>query len=204
MGWINSVVLLLVIVSIASAAPKVPDAPQTTHPDFLATLWASGFDHSGPNRGGYPIGLAGHPDGSMYIVNYDTGTLSKFSTATGGTEADNAIGVLNLQHPTGMKFSPSGRLYVASQDLGLITEHHYTAPNIGALISTCILGVGQATDLQFDPLSGDIFVSTLTSGNKVYRVSSMQHTRFSQLIVFQISMDLTVWPIALLHHTVRV
>lgn len=167
-------VVFLTLFGIAFAVIYTPDAPQTKHPDFLATLWASEFE-SGPSQGAYPIGMASHPDGSMYIVNMYSHALSRFSTAVGGTEADNKIGYLQqVNVPCGMKFSADGtRLFVAQQSTGLVSEHRFTGPNIGERIGVCSVGTTQTTDLQIDPLSGDIFVSSLGAGQRVYRISSM-------------------------------
>lgn len=168
------IVFVLLALGIANAAIRTPDVPHTMHQDYKATLFASHFDGPEADRGGYPIGLAGHPDGSLYVANSHMNTLCKMDTSVGGTEAQTKIGELQgVVHPSGMKFSTDGRLFVASQIGGTVTEHEYTGPNIGAIIGTCHTGTDRNTDLQIDPLSGDIFFSTLRYGYRLYRITSM-------------------------------
>eukprot|EP00698_Gefionella_okellyi_P005837 TRINITY_DN15278_c0_g1_i1.p1 TRINITY_DN15278_c0_g1~~TRINITY_DN15278_c0_g1_i1.p1 ORF type:complete len:352 (-),score=63.65 TRINITY_DN15278_c0_g1_i1:59-1114(-) len=166
---------LVCLLACAALVLALPDAPVTDHPGYKSTLFAHSFGGNG-NDGGYAVGLAAHPDGSLYIGNYHTGTLSKWSVSqSGGTELDHKVGVLqDTVFPAGMKFSASGRLFVANQGNARVTEHTAT----GAFVDSCIrlTEFNQVTDLQIDPISQDIFVSTLGANKKVYRISNFATT----------------------------
>ena len=114
-----------------------------------------------------PIGIAFDSANQAYVSDYATGYIYKFGSA-GGTPND----AKKLPTPVGcsiagLAFSKSGRLYGARQGCSDIVE---IDPVNGGIVRTVATNVCRATGLATDPLSGDLFATTIGCNGYLYRI----------------------------------
>jgi len=124
----------------------------TAAPGFAVTTFASGFPNSSCVG---PIGLAFDPNGNLLVGDFPTGVLYKFPPQGGVAGPATEVGPTSSTSLAGLAFTADGRLYAADQANNRVVE---LSPLTGAVLRT-VATVRVATDIQVDPLSGDLFVS---------------------------------------------
>jgi len=134
-------------------------------PGYAVTDFATGFGTFIPFGPG-PIGVAFDAAGNLYSTAYFTGGLYRFPPA-GGTFETAQISSVGFR-VTGLAFDKSGRLFVARQGEGDVLE---LDPATGAIKATVASGICNPNAVVVDPLSGDLFVS---SCGTVQRLSGYQ------------------------------
>jgi len=144
---------------------NVAHAAGTPAPGYAVTDFATGFGTFIPFGPG-PIGVAFDAAGNLYSTAYFTGGLYRFPPA-GGTFETAQISSLGSR-VTGLAFDKSGRLFVARQGEGDVLE---LDPATGAIKATVASGICNPNAVVVDPLSGDLFVS---SCGTVQRLSGYQ------------------------------
>jgi hypothetical protein len=141
----------------------------TAAPGYAVADFATSFPNSGPNSVG-PVGLAfdGAGVGSrLYVTGYFDNALYRFPAGGGMASAATRLGPLPGR-PAGIAFSLDfAHLYVARQSAADVVE---VDAGTGAVIRTVVSGIGCATGLVTDPLSGDLFVSQPGCSNQILRV----------------------------------
>lgn len=154
----------------------------TAAPGYAVSDWATGMANTG-SFGVGPVGVAADPNSihDIYVMNYASSRLYKYNDAAGGVEdATHFVGVVadtgifaygTASGPAGIAFDKTGRLYVAIQGWWRVAEIDKTSGQIlrylGSPYASFGDGTGQypgATGIATDPLSGDLFVSTLSLG----------------------------------------
>ena len=109
---------------VCLVAPLAGWGQATAASGYAATSFASGFVNSGTNGIG-PIGLAFDPSGNLFVGNYFTGFLYKFSPAGGVASAATQLNTnAHKEAIAGLAFTKDGRLYLARQ---LATEVGFCA-----------------------------------------------------------------------------
>ena len=147
------------IVGAGSAFAATPAA------GFAVSDWATGMVNTGPNGVG-PVGIAADPNSTsdIYVTNYASGTLYKYSAATGGVEGPahqvSVSGAYGGNNAAGIAFDKDGKLYVAFQAWWAVGEIDKTDGHIIRYLSGPYGYFFCATGIATDPLSGDLFVSS--------------------------------------------
>src|SRR5437867_3329446 len=135
-----------------------------TAPGYAATDFAIGFANSGAVG---PIGLAFDASGNLFVGNYFTGFLYKFGPAGGVASPLTQVNTTPIGGlPAGLAFGKDGHLFLARQSAGDVVE---LDPATGTIMRT-VASISFATGLATDPLSGDLFVSNVSSF--VFRISN--------------------------------
>ena len=176
-------------------APMVSFAQATAASGYAVTSFATGFVNSGTNGIG-PIGLAFDPAGNLFVGNYFTGFLYKFSPAGGVASAATQLNtVAHAGAIAGLAFTKNGRLYLARQ---LATEGGFCAtggdvvevdPSNGAILRG-VACISHATGLATDPISGDLFVSQACFCNKaIYRISNFDSGPGTVMVYANVAAD---------------
>ncbi len=128
-----------------------------------------------------PTGMAFDPSGNMYVATYFEGNIYKFGPS-GGTANPAQLVTTTPYSSTnclsGLAFSKDGQhLYMARQFCGEAgSDVVEISPTDGSIIRELVTGMGCATALATDPLSGDLFLSQpcdLPMGsNNIVRISN--------------------------------
>jgi Pro-kumamolisin, activation domain/Bacterial Ig-like domain (group 1) len=128
-----------------------------------------------------PTGMAFDPAGNMYVATYFEGNIYKFGPS-GGTANPAQLVTTTPYSSTnclsGLTFSKDGQhLYMARQFCGEAgSDVVEISPTNGSIIRELVTGIGCATALATDPLSGDLFLSQpcdLPMGsNNIVRISN--------------------------------
>jgi len=155
--------------------------------NFAIQQFATGFQspeaetiYVGPQCFG-PTGMAFDHSGNMYVATYFEGNIYKFGPS-GGTASPAQL-VTTTPYPStnclsGLAFSKDGQhLYMARQFCGEAgSDVVEISPTDGSIIRELVTGIGCATALATDPLSGDLFLSqpcNLPVGsNNILRISN--------------------------------
>src|SRR5208283_3876462 len=138
----------------ASGPPPCNIGPGMAAAGFAVKTFASGF----PNTSCLgPIGLAFDPNGNLLVGDYSTGVLYKFPPQGGVAGPATEVGNTGIVSLDGLAFTRDGRLYASDQADNTVVE---LDPNTGTVLRT-VAKVAFATDLAVDPLSGDLFASSL-------------------------------------------
>jgi len=159
-GWLNA------CDDGASPAPTRPkiSAQGTAAPGYAVTDFATDF----PNSGIGPIGLAFDATGNLFVGDYATGFLYKFGSGGGVASTATQVNATRIGGlPAGLTFAKDGSLFLARQSSGDLVQ---LDPSNGTIIRTVASGMTFATGLATDPLSGDLFVSNVSS--TVFRISN--------------------------------
>lgn len=154
--------------------------------NFAIQQFATGFQSPDANTvlGNLCYGLTGmafDPSGNMYVATYFEGNIYKFGPS-GGTANPAQLVTTTPYSSTnclsGLAFSKDGQhLYMARQFCGEAgSDVVEISPTDGSIIRELVTGMGCATALATDPLSGDLFLSQpcdLPMGsNNIVRISS--------------------------------
>jgi streptogramin lyase len=104
-------------------------------------------------------------------MDYANGVLYRFGSLGGVASATTQVNATPIGGaPTGLAFGKDGHLYLARQSASDVLEIN---PTTGSIVRTVASGVPCATGIATDPLSGDLFVSTVgCSSIGVMRLSS--------------------------------
>ena len=103
------------------------------------------------------MGVTFNHGGKLYVADPAASAVYAFGP-TGGTAGAAQINAEPIAgSPTGLAFGPGGRLYAALSARGMVVE---IDPSTGRVVRT-VANLGRALGLATDPLSGDLFVSTL-------------------------------------------
>jgi hypothetical protein len=152
--------------TIGATAPAARAA--TPQNGAAATTWASGFAFEAEKRRG-PIGVVFDDRQRLYVSALD----HVFRFGPGGGDASSArlssspVGRI----VTGMAFGLDGRLYAARYTDGLsgdVVELDRTSATVRRVVAA---GLPCPTGLATDPLSGDLFVSTVGCTEQVGRIA---------------------------------
>lgn len=137
----------------------------TAAPGYAVSDWVTGATNSGVG----PVGIAADPNSThdIYVTNYRSGTLYKYTDTAGGVEGPahqvSTLGIYGGNNAAGLAFDKTGRLYVALQAWGRVAEISKTDGHIIRFLAS----VGCATGLATDPISGDLFASNPCGGTTI-------------------------------------
>ncbi len=153
--------LLLPMASFGQAA--------TAAPGFAITNFATGFVNNGSIG---PIGIALDASGNLFVGDFINGFVYKFGSAGGVASAATQLNSTPFflgSRPAGMAFGKDGHLYLSLFNIGEVVQ---LDPSNGTIIRTVATGMGAASALTTDPLSGDLFVDQSGVGSTIFRVSN--------------------------------
>lgn len=169
-GWV--VACGLAALACAAAAPGAHAF--TAQHGAAATAFATGFD-SIPGKGIGPVGLAFDTSRRLDVVALEH--LYRFGPA-GGRAADARVSTRPISKlTTGLTFGKDGRLYAAGYTgdrVGAVVE---LDASDGSVLRTVAAGLPCPTALATDPLSGDLFVSTVGCGRVIVRIADPASAR---------------------------
>lgn len=143
-------------------------AAATAGPGYAVSDFATDFYNNGIIG---PTGVAFDSSNRLYVMDFLSGYLYRF-----GPDGGSATSPLNStpisDRPDGITFDKSGRLYVARQGASDVVE---IDPDTGAILRTVASGIPCATGLATDPISGDLFVSTVGCESSILRISDFEN-----------------------------
>jgi hypothetical protein len=152
--------------AVAAAAPGAE--AYSPRNGAAATVFADGFDTLPGGRIG-PVGLAFDSSQRLYVSALEH--LYRFGPG-GGRAAGARISRAPVGRlVTGLAFGKDGRLYAARYTHDRTGDVVELDPADGSVRRTVVPGVPCPTALATDPLSGDLFVSTVACGRTILRVS---------------------------------
>ncbi len=172
-------VLLLVVVATVFSSSAFGATPA---PGFSVIDWVTAVANGGAVG---PVGVAADPNSihDIYVMNYASGRLYRYTDTLGGVETSTSpiglvqdltvhgYGWVGGNNAAGIAFDKDGRLYVALQAWQRVAEIDKTNGQILRYLASPFGAYGDgtgyfpaATGIAVDPLSGDIFVSTLGYG----------------------------------------
>jgi DNA-binding beta-propeller fold protein YncE len=140
----------------AEAAELAAPLASVPAPGFAVTDFATGF----PNTGAVgPVGVAFDSNNNLLAMDYANGVLYRFGPLGGVAGATTQVNTTPIPGaPSGLAFGKDGHLYLARQSASDVLELN---PTTGSIVRTVASGVPCATGIATDPLSGDLFVSTV-------------------------------------------
>ncbi len=166
-GWF---VLLTMLFGMIGVQPAL--AAGTPAAGFAASDFATGFATTNPTNGVGPIGVAFDASDHLYVMDDPSGLLYKFGPGGGAASAATQVNTTPIGGvPTGIAFDKSGNLYAALQAANQVVQ---VDPTTGAVLRA-VASVPCVTGLATDPLSGDLFATTVgCSSVSVARISNFQ------------------------------
>src|SRR4051794_36470578 len=140
----------------------------STASGFAASDYATGFP-SLSCCGWGPLGITFDQSDNLYVVDQADGHLYRFAPGGGQVEAATRVTGSRLRgRPTGLAITRDGHLYLARSDAGDVVEVDQAS---GRILRTVAGGMRCATGLAADPVSGDLFVSQISCGGTLWRIS---------------------------------
>jgi sugar lactone lactonase YvrE len=160
-----------VLLAIAAATVVFPAAaPAYKAADgYVASDFATGFPVADCCGWG-PIGVAFDRSDNLYVADAAQGHIYRFQP--GGGEASAATRLTSAPiagGPKALAITPDGSIYLTRYDRGDVVE---LDPATGRPTRVVVTGIACATGMAVDPLSGDLFVSQNSCGDKIWRVSN--------------------------------
>jgi hypothetical protein len=165
---IEMLIVVLLGLSIGPLAIHPSRAP-VANSNYPVTDFATGFANSG---GLGPLGLGPDASSNLYVVDYQTKNVYKFGPAGGVASPTTEFATstqLGGHTPHGLAVGKDGSIYLNLADAQQIVQLN---PQTGAIMRTVASGLGWASGLAVDPLSGDLFVSQSGLGDSIFRVSN--------------------------------
>jgi sugar lactone lactonase YvrE len=156
------------LAACASLACAATAAAYTPAPGVVVNPFATGFSSNVAGKG--PVGVAFDAVGNLYVTSGRY--VYRFGPA--GGRADSAHRVNAAPIPgilTGAAFGRNGALYVARWTKGRTGDVVEVDPSTGVVVRQMASGLTCPTGLAVDPVSGDIFVSSVFCAAQVLRIS---------------------------------
>jgi hypothetical protein len=149
-----------------AAAPATSAAAPTASNGARVQSWATGFDYNGKTRIG-PVGLAFDDAQQLYVTAQH---LYRFGPEGGPAAAHQVSSAPIGTLATGVTWGNDGRLYAARHDYGPgdVVELN---PADGSVVRVVASGLQCPTALVTDPVTGDLFFSTVNCGHSIERIS---------------------------------
>src|SRR5947208_1761781 len=161
----------LIIVVLGLSIIPTGILPARAISNYPVTDFATGFGNSG-TLGIGPLGLGFDASGNLYVGDFATKNVYKFGPAGGVASPTTELATsiqLGGHNPHGLAVAKDGGLYLNLADAGEVVQ---LDPQTGGIIRVVATGLGWASGLAVDPLSGDLFVSQSGQGNTIYRISN--------------------------------
>jgi hypothetical protein len=159
--------MLAVVAAFAVAAGATPATAATGHNGASVRVFASGFPFD--DRGIGPVGLAFDDQRRLYVTDRH---LYRFGPPGGDASAAQLTGTPLGTIATGLAFAADGRLYAGRFTGDQVGEIVELDPSSGAVVRRVAAGLPCPTALAIDPLTSDLFVSTVSCGRQVLRISA--------------------------------
>ncbi len=156
------------IATATAAAPGVAGAAPAAQNGAAVREHATGFPSLAERRIG-PIGIVFDRSSRLYVSALEH--LYRFGPA-GGPAAQNRLSAAPVARlTTGLAFGKDGRLYAARYTAERAGDVVELDPATGAVRRSLIGDIPCPTALATDPISGDLFVSTVGCGSTIGRIS---------------------------------
>ncbi len=165
--------LLIIAFLVLSIIPPAihPARAQGANSIYPFTDFATGFGSSGGSLGLGPIGVGMDPSGNLFVGDFTTKNVYKFPPGGGVASPLTEFSTstqLGGHNPHGLAVDKDGNIYLNLADVGQVVQ---LDPISGAVSRIVATGLGWASGLAIDPLTGDLFVSQSGLGNSIYEVS---------------------------------
>jgi sugar lactone lactonase YvrE len=164
--------VLVVIGTLACSATAVAYSPS---PGVVAEPFATGFS---PARGGEgPVGVAFDGVGNLFVTAGRD--LYRFGPAGGRADRAHRVNAAPMSGIlAGLAFGQSGGLYAARWTAARTGDVVQLDPATGRVLRQVVSGLACPTGLAVDPLSGDLFVSSVWCVPQVLRISGGRATPY--------------------------
>lgn len=170
---VEVLIVVLLGLSIIPTTTHPARAPPGSNSNYPETDFATGFGNSGGSLGVGPIGLDKNASGYWYVGDFTTKNVYKFGPSGGVASPTTELSTstqLGNHNPHGLAIGKDGTsIYVNLADAGEIVQ---LDQNSGAILRVVATGLGWASGLAVDPLTGDLFVSQSGNGNTIFRISN--------------------------------
>jgi hypothetical protein len=138
-------------------------------PGYAISAFATDFQFTSKDGVG-PIGLAFGGDGELFVADRTDQNIYAFGRAGGVAGASTRINATPIAgSPHGLAFGKDGRLYLALTSSSAIVE---IDPADGSVLRTVTKSVPCPVGIAIDPLSGDLFASSVDCTRNLFRISN--------------------------------
>jgi hypothetical protein len=173
-GRIRQGIVALLVGATASGAGASPASAFTAVNGAAATPFAVGFAVN-PGTAIGPFGVATDPVGRVLVTAQDD--LYRFGVSGGTADASTRVNGAPIgRGATGIAFGHDGRLYVSRHTGDCRGDVVELDPVDGSVRRSVSEEIPCPTALATDPLTGDLFVSTIRGGEFIGRIADPETT----------------------------